>query len=60
MTHWRRVENIWCAWPAMPIGLIEIIGGRSMGFFAKNGKLIAVIMINIICKTEEIRILLFT
>ena len=31
-----------------------------MGFFAKNGKLIAVIIINIICKTEEIIILLFT
>ncbi len=31
-----------------------------MGFFAKKGKLIAVIMINIKCKTEEISILLFT
>ena len=31
-----------------------------MGFFAKNGKLIAVIIINIKCKKEEINILLLT
>ena len=42
------------------INSTEIIGGRSMGFFAKKGKLIAVIIINIRCKTEEIIILLFT
>ena len=29
------------------INSTETIGGRSMGFFAKNGKLIAVIIINI-------------
>ena len=31
-----------------------------MGFLAKKGKLIAVIIIKITCKTEEISILLFT
>ena len=36
------------------------MGGRSIGFFAKNGKLIAVIIIKIECKTEEINKLLFT
>ena len=34
------------------------IRDRLIGFFAKNGKLIAVIKINIICKTEDIRTLL--
>ena len=31
-----------------------------MGFFAKKGKLIAVTIIKIKCKTEEMRILLLT
>ena len=42
------------------INSTETIGGRSIGFLAKNGKLIAVIIIRIKCKTEEINILLFT
>ena len=42
------------------INSTDTIGGRSMGFLAKNGKLIAVIIIKIKCKTEDIIILLFT
>jgi hypothetical protein len=38
----------------------ETIGGISSGFFAKKGKLIAVIKIKAPCKTEEIIKLLFT
>jgi hypothetical protein len=38
----------------------ETIGGISSGFFAKNGKLIAVIKIKAPCKAEEIIKLLFT
>ena len=42
------------------INSTETIGGRSIGFFAKNGRLIAVINITIIWKTEDIIKLLFT
>jgi hypothetical protein len=35
------------------------MGGISNGFFAKNGKLIAVTKIKAACKTEDIIILLF-
>jgi hypothetical protein len=38
----------------------ETIGGISSCFFAKKGKLIAVIKIKAPCKTEEIIKLLFT
>ena len=41
------------------INSTDTIGGRLIGFFAKNGKLTAVIIINIECKTEEISMLLF-
>ncbi len=27
MPRWRNYSNLWCIWPAQPIGLIEIIGG---------------------------------
>ena len=40
------------------INSTETIGGKFIGFFAKKGKLIAVIKINIKCKTEDIIILL--
>ena len=39
---------------------LETTGGKFSGFFAKKGKLIAVIKINAQWKTEEIIILLFT
>ena len=42
------------------INSTETIGGRSIGFFAKKGKLIAVIIIIIKCKKEETMMLLFT
>jgi len=42
------------------INSTETIGGRSIGFFAKNGKLIAVIIIKIMWNAEEISKLLFT
>ena len=38
----------------------DTIGGRSIGFFARKGKLSAVIIINTKCKTEEMMMLLFT
>ena len=38
----------------------DTIGGKSIGFFAKKGKLKAVIIINTKCKTEEMMMLLFT
>ena len=40
------------------INSTDIMGGRSIGFFAKNGKLTAVIKTRIVCKTEEIKTLL--
>ena len=45
---------------AICISSTETIGGISMGFFAKNGKLIAVIKIKTPCKTEDMIMLLFT
>ncbi len=27
MTRWRRLGQVWCLWPAKPIGLVEMIGG---------------------------------
>ena len=42
------------------INSTETIGGRSIGFFAKKGKLKAVIIIKTRCDTEDIIILLFT
>ena len=36
------------------------MGGRSIGFFAKKGRLIAVKKMTNRCKTEETTILLFT
>ena len=27
MSRWRRHNQIWCNWPARPIGLMEVIGG---------------------------------
>ena len=44
----------------LSINSIDTIGGRSIGFFDKNGRLIAVIIINNTCKTEDVIILLFT
>ena len=44
----------------LSINSTDTIGGISRGFFAKNGKLKAVIKINNACKTEEIIKLLFT
>ena len=41
------------------INSMDTIGGRSMGFFVKNGKLIAVKNINTACKTEDINTPLF-
>ena len=38
------------------ISSTDTIGGRSIGFFVKKGRLIAVIIIKIKCKTEEIKI----
>ena len=43
-----------------PIVSADTIGGISSGFFAKQGRLIAVIKIKALCKTEEIIKLLFT
>ena len=43
----------------LSINSIDTIGGRSMGFFVKNGKLMAVRDINTACKTEDIITLLF-
>ena len=42
------------------ISSTDTIGGKSIGFFARKGKLRAVIIINTKCKTEEIMMLLFT
>ena len=42
------------------ISSTDTMGGRLIGFLAKKGKLIAVIIIKIMCRTEEISILLFT
>jgi len=42
------------------INSTETIGGRSIGFLAKKGKLKAVIIIKTRCDTEDIIILLFT
>mgnify|MGYP007000451432 len=39
---------------------IETIGGRSIGFFAKKGRLSAVIMISNKCSAEDIIILFVT
>ncbi len=44
---------------AIWINSTDTIGGISSGFFAKKGKLIAVIKINKACKAEEIIKLLF-
>ena len=41
-------------------GSTGIIGGKSIGFFDKKGRLIAVIKITTICKTEDAIKLLFT
>ena len=41
------------------ISSMDTIGGRSIGFFVKNGKLIAVKNMNTACKTEDIITLLF-
>ncbi len=27
MSHWKRLDKVWCYWPTRPIGLIEVIGG---------------------------------
>ena len=43
---------------AIWINSTEIIGGKSIGFFAKNGRLTAVIKIKIKWSVEEIRIFL--
>ena len=45
---------------AICISSTETIGGISIGFFAKKGRLIAVIKIKALCKTEDIIKLLFT
>ena len=45
---------------AICISSTETIGGISIGFFAKKGRLIAVIKIRAPCKTEDIIKLLFT
>ena len=42
------------------INSTDTIGGRSIGFLAKKGKLKAVIIIKTRCDTEDIIILLFT
>tara|TARA_A100001011_G_scaffold179190_1_gene187943 strand:- start:585 stop:722 length:138 start_codon:yes stop_codon:yes gene_type:complete len=39
---------------------MDIIGGRSIGFFAKNGRLNAVIIIRNKCSKDDIIILLAT
>ena len=46
--------------PQLVSFIITLLFITIIGFFAKNGKLIAVITINKKCKTEEISILLFT
>ena len=38
----------------------DIIGGRSIGFFARNGKLIAVIITSKVWSPKEIATFLFT
>ena len=43
---------------AICINSTEIIGGKSIGFFAKKGMLTAVIKIKKKCSKEEIRIFL--
>ena len=43
---------------AICINSTEIIGGKSIGFFAKKGRLTAVIKIKKKCSKEEIRIFL--
>ena len=57
---WDVGANGILVFSAIWINSTDTIGGISSGFFAKKGRLIAVMKINKACKTEEIIKLLFT
>jgi len=49
MIRWRRYKDIWCLWPAKPIGLIELIGGS---YLATNPQIAYKRLLESLCQKD--------